>query len=48
MRGSLTKHKHMIDAAGVAEIVGVSKATALEHLRKAEGRLMKSLLSGYQ
>ena len=37
-----------IDAGGVAEKMGITKATALEHLRKAEGRLMKSMLAGYQ
>jgi predicted DNA binding protein len=47
MKNGYYDYPRKIDAGGVAEKVGVTKATALEHLRKAEGRLMKSLLIGY-
>ena len=36
-----------INAGELSRRVGVSKATVVEHLRKAEGRLMASLLVGY-
>ncbi len=36
-----------INSEQLAERVGVSKATVVEHLRKAEGRLMAALLAGY-
>jgi predicted DNA binding protein len=36
-----------INSEQLAERVGVSKATVVEHLRKAEGRLMGALLAGY-
>ena len=36
-----------IDAGGLAGKIGLSKTTVLEHLRKAEGRLVKNLLAGY-
>jgi hypothetical protein len=36
-----------INSEELAERVGVSKATVVEHLRKAEGRLMAALLAGY-
>ena len=36
-----------INSAELAERVGVSKATVVEHLRKAEGRLFGALLAGY-
>jgi hypothetical protein len=36
-----------INSEELADRVGVSKATVVEHLRKAEGRLMEALLAGY-
>ena len=36
-----------MNAGELAKRVGVSKATVVEHLRKAEGRLVASLLAGY-
>jgi predicted DNA binding protein len=36
-----------VNSEQLAEIVGISKATVVEHLRKAEGRLMETLLAGY-
>ena len=36
-----------IDAGNLAKRVGLSKTTVLEHLRKAEGRLVKNLFAGY-
>ena len=36
-----------MNAEELAERVGISKATVVEHLRKAEGRLMETLLAGY-
>ena len=35
-----------IDAGGLAAKMGASKATVVEHLRKAEGRLMGNILAG--
>lgn len=35
------------DANDVARSLGISKSTAVEHLRKAEARLMGRILSGY-
>jgi predicted DNA binding protein len=36
-----------INSEDLSKRVGVSKATLLEHLRKAEGRLLKNLIVGY-
>jgi len=46
-RNGYYEYPRRIDAGQLAEKVGVSKATVVEHLRKAEGRLMETLLAGY-
>ncbi len=41
------EYPRRMNAEELSKRVGVSKATVVEHLRKAEGRLMASLLAGY-
>jgi len=41
------EYPRRMNAEELSKRVGISKATLVEHLRKAEGRLMASLLAGY-
>ncbi len=41
------EYPRRMNAKELSKRMGVSKATLVEHLRKAEGRLMASLLAGY-
>ncbi len=46
-RGGYYEYPRRINSGELADRVGVSKATVVEHLRKAERRLMEALLAGY-
>jgi hypothetical protein len=41
------EYPRRVNADMLSKHIGISKTTAVEHLRKAEGRIMEHLLSGY-
>jgi len=47
MKHGYFEYPKRINSEELAHKVGVSKSTVVEHLRKAEGRLMENLLAGY-
>jgi hypothetical protein len=47
MKNGYYNYPRKINSEQLSEIIGLSKPTVVQHLRKAEGRLVANILSGY-